>query len=156
MGGECWRIVYFVIVAGIFILDLLIKNRIEKTETEGNTRKLLGGSLLLRKHHNRGIALNKGSSVQPLVAVMSLVLTLLCTVLLIVSLGSRGNTLLRTGLAFLLGGAYSNTYDRLKRKYVVDYVSFPVKWKRFSDIVFNISDFCIMAGALLTCLSQTR
>ena len=62
--------------------------------------------------------------------------------------------MMKTGLALLLGGALSNTYDRLKRKYVVDYFSFGVKWKRLRNIVFNISDFCILAGTLLTVLGQ--
>ena len=51
--------------------------------------------------------------------------------------------------SLLLGGAFSNTYDRLKRKYVVDYFSFGVKWEPLRAIVFNISDFCILIGALI-------
>lgn len=148
--------VYFLVIACIFTADLLIKNRVEKTEKVGETRKIFSGRLLLRRHHNKGFVLNKGSGRQWFVAVCSLVLVLLCTVCFMVSLGNRGNTLLRTGLAILLGGAYNNTYDRLKRKYVVDYISFPVKWKRFSDIVFNLSDFCIAAGAFLCCLAETK
>ena len=66
----------------------------------------------------------------------------------------KGSRLLKAGLAFLLGGAYSNTYDRLMRKYVVDYVSFPVKNKKIRNIVFNISDFCIAVGALLMVLGS--
>ena len=54
----------------------------------------------------------------------------------------------------MLGGAFSNTYDRLKRKYVVDYVSFPVKNEKIRNVVFNISDFCIMIGALLMVLGS--
>lgn len=61
---------------------------------------------------------------------------------------------MRTGLAMLLGGAYSNTYDRLRRKYVVDYVSFGVPVKRLRRIIFNISDFCIMIGAMITVIAQ--
>lgn len=68
----------------------------------------------------------------------------------------RGNRLLKAGLAFLLGGAYSNTYDRLARKYVVDYVSFPVKNKKIRNIVFNISDFCIVIGALLMVIGSAK
>ena len=64
--------------------------------------------------------------------------------------------MLRNGFALLLGGAYSNTYDRLIRKYVVDYVSFPVKNKKIRNIVFNISDFCIMIGALLIVLGSAE
>ena len=76
----------------------------------------------------------------------------LIAVLFVVSLGHRGNRLLRVGLALLLGGAFSNTYDRLKRKYVVDYLSFGVRWKGLRRIVFNVSDFCILIGAMLSAL----
>ncbi|MDE7232762.1 MAG: signal peptidase II, partial [Lachnospiraceae bacterium] len=71
------------------------------------------------------------------------------TVVFLSTFSFRGNSTLKAGLALLLGGAYSNTYDRLTRRYVVDYVSFPVKNQRFRRIVFNLSDFCILIGALL-------
>ncbi|HJA92944.1 MAG TPA: signal peptidase II, partial [Candidatus Eisenbergiella merdipullorum] len=61
----------------------------------------------------------------------------------------HGCAALKTGLSLLLGGAWSNTYDRLKRKYVVDYFSLNVKWKPLRQIIFNISDFCILIGALI-------
>lgn len=146
-------ILYLLIISGIFVGDYLIKTKIEKQETEGKIRKVLGGSLLIRKHHNRGIALNVGSKVQPFVAALSLVIAIICTVLFCVSLGTRGSVLLRMGLSLLLGGAYSNTYDRLRRKYVVDYVSFNVPFGKLKHIVFNISDFCIIIGALLSVLA---
>ena len=69
------------------------------------------------------------------------------------SLGQRGNRLLRLGLSLLLGGAFSNTYDRLKRRYVVDYLTFNVRWKPLRRVVFNLSDFCILIGALLAVIS---
>lgn len=140
----------------IFAGELWWKNHVERTLEENSTRELFGGRLLLRRHHNRGLPLNVGSRRRPLVAALSLVLTLVVAVIFLISLGQKGNGLLRAGLALLLGGAFSNTYDRLKRKYVVDYVSFGVKWKRLRNIVFNVSDFCIMAGALLAALGGSR
>lgn len=145
-------IVWILLAAGVFFGDLWIKYRMEKRMKEGETRSLAGGRLLLRKHHNRGAMLNLGQRRQPLIAVVSLVLTGVVAVLFVLSLGSRGNSLLRTGLALLLGGAFSNTYDRLRRKYVVDYLSFGVRWKRLRAVVFNISDFCIIIGALFAAL----
>ena len=62
----------------------------------------------------------------------------------------KGKRLLKTGLALILGGAYSNTYDRLRRKYVVDYITFP----KISTVVFNLSDFGIMIGAMLLTISE--
>lgn len=144
---------YVLIAAGIFFGDLVIKNYVEREFPEEGEQKRLGGFIRLRKHHNRGVALNVGERKRPVVAAVSLLLTLLVAILFVFSMGTKGNALLRTGLSLLLGGAFSNTYDRLKRKYVVDYLSFGVKWKWFANIIFNISDFGIIIGALLAALS---
>lgn len=145
-----------ILVAGIFILDLLVKNRIEKTMEEGEEKPLCEGKLLLRKYHNRGAFLDLGEKKRGLVAMLSLGLTLFMTVVFLTTFSFRGSAVLKAGLALLLGGAYSNTYDRLARKYVVDYVSFPVKNKRLRRIVFNLSDFCIMIGAVLLVIGEMK
>ena len=142
-------IVCTLLAAAVFAADLLIKNYIEKNGREGAEEPVCGGRLLLRKYHNKGAFLDIGQRRRGIVAVLSLILTLSATVLFLLTFTYRGNGLLRAGLALLLGGAYSNTYDRLVRKYVVDYVSFPVKNQKIRNIVFNISDFCIMIRALL-------
>lgn len=139
----------------IFIIDLLIKNHIERMEIDGE-QPFFGGKLLLRRYHNQGAFLNVGERNRGLMAVLSLVLTLGITVLFLVTFTCKGSRLLKAGLVLLLGGAYSNTYDRLVRRYVVDYVSFPVKNKKIRNIVFNISDFCIMIGALLMVIGSAE
>ena len=142
------------LAALVFAADLLIKNRIEKEE--GLPRTALGGKILLQRYHNKGAALNFLEKRPRLVTCLSVLLTLFSLFLLVLSLGRRGNRFLQLSLALLLGGAFSNTYDRLKRKYVVDYVSFRVRWKRLAGVVFNLSDFCIIVGALLACLVWQR
>lgn len=144
------------IVVTIFAGDLWIKNQVECKCIEGKTQKVWNDKLLIRKHHNKGIALNIGQEKQPIIALLSIVLTIVMLCLFIASLGNKGNDLLRIGLAFIVGGGFSNTYDRLKRKYVVDYVSFGVKWQPLRRIIFNISDFCIIIGALLTALGAAK
>ncbi len=144
------------IAAAVFLGDMLLKNHIEKGMQEGESRPVWGGRLLLRKYHNPGMALNLGAGKRPLVAALSLILTVVSFIAFVFSLGSRGNALLRIGLSALLGGAFCNTYDRLRRKYVVDYISFPAKGKRLEKIVFNLSDFSIMIGALLAALGAAR
>lgn len=139
------------IAAAVFAADMAIKNRVEKS---GNLpRSVWKGRIVLQKYHNKGAMLNLGEKKRGLVAAASVLLTLLVLAVFVLSLGQRGNNLLRTGLALLLGGAFNNTYDRLKRRYVVDYISFQVKWKRFANIVFNLSDFCILTGAMISCLA---
>lgn len=147
---------YALLAMAVFVLDLLIKNHIERTKSEGEVKPACGGRLLVRRYHNRGAFLDIGEHRRELMAVLSLVLTLGATVLFLVTFTYRGSGILRAGLALLLGGAYSNTYDRLVRKYVVDYVSFPVRNQKIRNVVFNISDFCIMIGALLMVLGSAE
>ena len=100
-------IIFVTLVLIIFFGDLYIKNRVEKyipVKGSGkNERELLGGRLLLRRHHNRGMVLNAGEKRQPVVAAVSVVLTVVLTVVFFISLGRRGSNLLRTGLSLLLG-----------------------------------------------------
>ena len=139
---------YILVILGIFCGDLWVKNRIEKAKSLPDT--VLGGRILIRKYHNKGAGLNLGQKKSFWVAALSLALCFLMSVVFLLSLGRRGSRTLRLGLSLLLGGAFSNTYDRLKRKYVVDYFSFPVKWKPLRRVVFNLSDFCILIGAMLS------
>lgn len=148
--------IYAILAASVFCLDWEIKNRVEKDGTEGEEKSIVKGLLLLRKHHNKGAFLNLGENQSGFVTGLSIMLTLILTVLFLATFSFRGSRLLKTGLALLLGGAYSNTYDRLHRHYVVDYVSFPVKNKVIQSIVFNISDFCIIIGALFMVLGSTE
>lgn len=146
---------YLVVILGIFGLEWKLKNYIEDTVEEGRTKERCGGFLLIRKHHNRGAFLNMGQSRQRAVMGLSLFLAAALTVLFVLTLGNAGKGLLKWGLTLLLGGAYSNTYDRLVRKYVVDYVSFNVPFG-LRKVIFNISDFCIMIGAMLCVLGWEK
>ena len=147
---------YLTAILGIFGLEFLVKKHIEKTKTEGVDEKACGGALLIRKHHNKGAFLNIGEKNQKAVMVISVMLTVLMTVFYIMTLTNAGKRLLKWGLTLLLGGAYTNTYDRLTRKYVVDYVSFNVPFRWLRRIIFNIGDFCIMIGAMLSVIGYYR
>ncbi|MBD5549000.1 MAG: signal peptidase II [Lachnospiraceae bacterium] len=146
---------YLAVVLGIFGLELKLKNKIEELKTEGQTEKKCGGFLLIRKYHNRGAFLNTGQERPKLITAISVLLAAVLTVLYILTLGTAGKRLLKWGLTLLLGGAYSNTYDRLVRKYVVDYVSFnlPLGLRK---VIFNIGDFCIMIGAFLSVVGYSK
>lgn len=144
------------VAAAIFFGDLWIKNRVEKTGEDKLPIRFAGGRLVLKKYHNTGAMLNLGASRRAAVAAVSVALTALLGIAFLASLGRCGNNTLRAGLALLLGGSFSNTYDRLKRRYVVDYLSFPVKWKWLRRIVFNLSDFCIIIGAFLMTLGLSK
>ena len=139
---------YAIIAGGIFLAELIIKAIVEKKGKMGVTKSLCGGKILLRKFHNKGFALNILEKKKTVVAMVSLLLTIIMTAGVLL-FGNKWNKFIKIGLSFVLGGAYSNTYDRLVRKYVVDYFSFNVPLKGIRRIIFNIGDFCIMIGAIL-------
>lgn len=144
---------YILTILGIFTAELGIKNCVEKNGKIGEEKPVLGGLIILKKYHNYGAFLDMGEKNRCLVVASSVLLTLVLTALFVLSFGTHGKDALKAGLALLLGGAFSNTYDRLKRKYVVDYFSFGVKWKPLRRVVFNLADFSIMIGAMTAALS---
>ena len=144
---------YLMMIPAVFGTDIMLKKKSEEKklpiEKEGND------PIIWRNYHNTGAMLNFGAG-KSFVKVLSFVFTAAVTVYFIITLGHKGKNLLKAGLALVLGGAYSNMYDRMRKDYVVDYISFRCRWKRFSNIVFNIGDFAIMAGALLAVIATDR
>lgn len=150
-------LIYIALVGCIFLCEWFLKNIVETWCREGEKKDILGGRLFLTKYHNEGALLNLGEKRKGLVASVSFVLSMGCMILLIVSLLKRDNAWLKAGLSLLLGGAFSNTYDRLRRKYVVDYFGFHCKhFKKLSKVVFNLSDFFIIVGAAIIAASSVR
>lgn len=136
----------------IFFGELLIKDHVEENWPMNQEQKAAKGFLKLRRYHNRGAFLNLGQKNPHLVAAVSVGLTVFLFCIMVLTLFQGGNNALKTGLSLLLGGAFSNTYDRLYRKYVVDYFSFCTGIKAIDRVVFNLADFAIMAGAVLVAL----
>ena len=68
------------------------------------------------------------------------------------ALECAGKKLLKAGLSLLLGGAFSNTYDRVMREYVVDYVSLKTGIAAIDRVVFNLADLCILIGTMAVVL----
>lgn len=146
---------YSAVIFTILGFDQGVKNYIEKNIDEGEVLKKPCRLLIIRKHHNKGAFLNFGQQKRRIVTALSVLMTIMLTVIFILTLGNAGKGTLKWGLTLLLGGAYSNTYDRLFRKYVVDYVSFNVPFG-LRRVIFNIGDFCIMAGSLFVLAASFR
>lgn len=145
---------YIGIIILIFLIEFKIKNHMDHELVQGERKKILNGKIILQKYRNKGACLNLLSKRPKIVVIISVVFSLLLFLYFIFSLGTRGNKLLRIGLAFLIGGSFSNTYDRLKKKYVVDYFSFQTKSKKINAVVFNLADFCILIGAMLAAIGS--
>lgn len=144
--------VYILLVTFIFIAEWKIKNYIEAVYDDSKQEWIFEKKIRLRKYHNHGACLNFMEKRKKLLHGISVIFTLLISLVFIFTFFHKGNHILKLGLSLLLGGAFSNTYDRLSRDYVVDYFSFCSPFPRLNQIVFNISDFCILIGTLLVVL----
>ena len=54
----------------------------------------------------------------------------------------------------MAAGAWSNTFDRCARGHVVDYIGFRSENKRISDVTYNLGDFFLAAGGVITLLAS--
>lgn len=145
---------YILMILTIFTGELFWKDHVEREIPEGSSKKALRNTVILTKHHNYGAAFNTGERRPGIVKGISVLLTVLAAIFFIFSFGTVGKGMLKFGLSLLLGGAFSNTYDRLRRGYVVDYFRLNVPAKSIRNLIFNISDFCIVIGAVLAVLGE--
>ena len=147
--------IYILLAASIFLFEWKVKNYIDGVYDFSKELLILKDKIRLRKYHNHGAFLNLMEKKKKLLHLISVFFTVLVFIFLVCTLFFKGNRLLKLGLSLLLGGAFSNTYDRLSRDYVVDYFSFCTPFKKLNQIMFNISDFCIIIGALLVVLKTS-
>ena len=125
---------------GIAATDLFFKNKVDKELDESENKEIKKGIFLIRKHHNRGAMFNLAQKYPQEVTGVSVFSTAL--------------NFLALAFSLMLGGAISNTYDRVKKKYVMDYVSLDVKPEKIRNIVFNISDVSLLLGVILVFISN--
>lgn len=143
---------YFALPFGIFFLDQKLKSRIEDKGEGELPKKIFGGRVLLRRFHNRGAAFGLLKERPGMVQILSVILWGGLTGGWMRMQRKNKSPLLNLGMTCLVGGAASNVYDRLKRKYVVDYFSFSGSRKKFGSVVFNLGDLFIFSGSFLVIL----
>lgn len=137
--------------------DLYIKDKMDKElpkEGEEATVPLKKGKLIFRRHHNKGAFLNMGEKHPEQVKMASSIACGGVFGALYASSVGNGTFLEKIGYMFCLGGAMSNTYDRFKKGYVMDYASLDVKPAKIRKIVFNLSDVFIVVGSIFIVISS--
>lgn len=145
--------IWILIGTAVFFIDYKIKKWAEEN-LKGKKRQPIGKtgcSLVLL--HNKGFA---GSRLKEKPEAVKVIHTIILAVfgVLCVALGyfKKGNELTALGLSLILGGGASNLYDRWKKGHVTDYLGLPVAKK----LVFNFSDLCIFAGAVLALIGEYK
>ena len=150
------RLIWIQLALGLFQADLAVKHEIDNNPDFDQTHEWCGGKIRIGKLRNYGMAEGRFAGHTSEIIKFSGIMTLVCMGKFLYLLGKDRYEVQKAGFALLTGGALSNLYDRCKKGYVVDYVSFRTPFQRLNRLVFNLSDFFIMAGAVLICFGQTK
>nr|WP_296961424.1 signal peptidase II [uncultured Mediterraneibacter sp.] len=134
--------------ASLFAVDEILKSRVEE-KMETGTEMQLTEQIMLRKVHNKGMSLNLLSEKPELVKWLSTGVTLIVSGAQLMLCRKKGHSLEKAGLTLVSAGAWSNTWDRWMRSYVVDYIGFGKVKEKFRHLTYNLGDFFIGAGCLL-------
>lgn len=132
----------------LFVSDQILKSYAEQNLEKNEERKLTE-RIVLRRVNNNGMCLNLLSDQPKLVRIASAAAAGIVTALQCLSMMSKKGFWKKTALSLLSAGAWSNTFDRFVRGYVVDFIGFKCKNDKVSRITYNLGDFFIGTGALL-------
>lgn len=144
--------IYLLITAGVFLTDFAIKRYMDQTYARKVRHPRCHGRLIVEKYYNDGAALNLLANKPRVMRRLHTLLVMILCIFYYFLMRISGKPLQKTGLALLLGGGMNNLFDRYTKGHVVDYFRFNIGPKWLRRIVFNISDFCVFTGTLLTVL----
>lgn len=143
------------VTAVLAMLDITIKSCIENSITRKEERVAFDGKVFLRKVYNRGFGLNVLQDDPDTVKYVSSFATIILTITQLLHLMYRkGSKLKKVGLSLMTAGAWSNTFDRWLRGYVIDYIGFANQNKKIEKITWNLGDFFLIAGGILVSIAS--
>lgn len=153
----------------LVLLEQAVKYVIEKKFAEGEKRPVFHGRVFLTKFHNQGTAFGKLTKKPGMVRLISVLALGAFAGLFFPVYFRKENGILKSGISLLAAGGISNVLDRVRRGYVVDYISFSGKepqegkaddrfrskmLKKRPHFVYNLADFFIFTGAVLNVLGE--
>ena len=134
--------------AGIFAADRISKEIVRRSMKPGE--------------QNRGFALNRLDDHPKVVQAGSAAAAAACLAALAGTAldPQQAESLLETGLVLVAAGGVSNSIDRIREGFVVDFVSLPAilpaRRRRGKRTVYNIADFSIFAGTAVIAAQLLR
>ena len=157
-AGRDMRWLMVVIAALIVALDRVTKLWIIRNILPGRGIVVIPKVFRLTHVLNTGAAFSMfESSASPLLVRNLLIAFSIAAVVVVLVLlwrMGRGVSLTAIALALILGGAIGNLYDRIRYKYVVDFLEVHIVHYHWPD--FNVADSAIVVGACLLLLEMLR
>lgn len=143
--------------AGIFAADRISKEIVRRRMKPGERR-----GKYIQYIQNRGFALNRLDDHPKVVQAGSAAAAAACLAALAGTAldPQQAESLLETGLVLVAAGGVSNSIDRIREGYVVDFVSLPAitpaRRRSGKRTVYNIADFSIFAGTAVIAAQLLR
>ena len=145
---KCWK--YVLLGAGLFGADQILKQMVERDDPERYPRKArhTGNLLKLYRNHNDGFPFGFLRNYPQIVKMIPLVMTSAAAGVLARVMSEKHATAAeRTAWTLITAGGLSNLLDRLRKGYVVDYLS--IDRKIVDKVVFNLGDVGVLLGNIL-------
>ena len=156
--GRDKRWLMILIALLIVVLDRVTKLWIVAHIKMGHAIDVIPKVFRLTHVLNTGAAFSMFESSPSPVLVRNLLIgfSLLAVAVVLVLLWKIGRSVTMTSiaLAFILGGAVGNLYDRIRLQYVVDFLEVHIFSYHWPD--FNVADSAIVVGACLLLLEMMR
>ena len=143
---KCLKKYFAVFFVMLTTFDMGIKEYVEEHYQKKTEVKTVIPKVVLRKVHNKGFCLDTLDKYPAVVSAVSALLSGGIAVWAYQLFQKRGRWLEKAGITILGAGAFSNTFDRIIRGYVVDYFGIKTKNSKLSKITANLADVYILTG----------
>ena len=134
---------------------LLVLDRVLKLLAYRDKLHFSGKILRLTHLENPGFFLGAGSRYRFILRWVPLLVWIAAAILLLPHVERRLNPA-RLGILLVLTGGLSNQYDRMRRGSVTDYVQLPRAGKKLGRLVWNVADFMLLGGVVLSVIGLIR
>ncbi|MGB6944187.1 MAG: signal peptidase II [Bryobacteraceae bacterium] len=150
------RFVPFLIAAAVVVLDRLSKHAIKAHLSAYDSITVIPGLFNIVHTENPGIAFgmlaNASGAWRDVLLIGFSAAVLIAISVMLLRPSTQRDSLLRTALGLILGGAFGNLYDRIVNGTVTDFVEVHLAQHYFP--AFNVADSAITVGACLLLLDM--
>ncbi len=136
---------YILVIITLIVIDQVFKYYVVKNYSFKKSVCLVKEKIYIKVIKNTGAAFSLLAGRQTLLIVITTPLVIFLFIYLIFLNRYEDYVLFKLALSILLGGAIGNLIDRVRLKYVVDFIY--IRIKRFP--IFNFADLFILIGILI-------
>jgi signal peptidase II len=151
------RLPYILLVLATLCLDRWTKSLVHSRFELNESVSVIDGLFNITYVRNTGVAFGIFSSVtMSAKSILLSLFTIIAAVVVVIYSFSTPvrNRLLQIALAFILGGALGNLYDRLSFGYVIDFLE--LYFRNYHWPSFNVADSAISIGVVLLAIEIIR